>query len=315
MRHFSERELGAFPREKTEVSRTVWDGLAQLVDSLVDDGSLGAGFPDYCRDSGSVCCGTNRHKFEVAIAAVIPELVDGAWMRGWGITAIEQPPIYAIMDVLEFVWQNVGQPVLGRRHEYYEHYHFLQFDVKDGQERFRENVNSILNRNRLAFTMTSDGKMKRLLPIEFSSVLRRSAFVTGDSELDNMIETARRKFLQPDEGERREAVEKLWDAWERVKTVQHSDKRIGAKMILDTAANSCVSEFRQLLEAEALTLTNAGNKFRIRHSETSQEQLQSPEHVDYLFLRMFSLLNLILTSLFPKQTSGKVNKAPDKSLF
>ncbi len=67
-----------------------------------------------------------------------------------------------------------------------------------------------------------------------------------------MIETARRRFLQPDEGERREALEKLWDAWERIKAVKDSDKKVGAKRIMDSAANSCESEFRKLLEAEVL---------------------------------------------------------------
>ena len=315
MRYFSERELGEFPRDRTEISKTVWNGLAHLIDGLINDGSLGLGFPDYCPDSGTAYCGADRYKFEVAIAALIPELVDGAWQPGWRITTIEQPPVHAIMDVLEFVWQNVGQPIQERYHEYYDHYHFRRFDKTEGQRTFRANVNSILNRNRIAFTMTSKGEMQRLVPIEFSSVLRGSVFTTGETELDDMIETARRKFLQSDESERREALEKLWDAWERIKTIKDGDKKVGSRKILDLAANSCQSEFRKFLEAEAVRLTQAGNKFRIRHSETSQERLQSTEHVDYLFFRMFSLIDLILTSLSSKQTSVEVKKARNKRLF
>ena len=41
-------------------------------------------------------------------------------------------------------------------------------------------------------------------------------------------------------------------------------------------------------------LTKIGNTFRIRHSETSQEDLRSPEQVDYLFGRLFAFIRLIL---------------------
>ena len=49
-----------------------------------------------------------------------------------------------------------------------------------------------------------------------------------------MLETARRKFLDPDEAIRREALEKLWDAFERIKTVgPGTDKAAKAEAMLD----------------------------------------------------------------------------------
>jgi hypothetical protein len=51
-----------------------------------------------------------------------------------------------------------------------------------------------------------------------------------------------------------------------------------------------------MLENEAGELTNIGNAFQIRHSETTQERLNSTEHIDYLFHRMYSLIHLILRS-------------------
>ena len=54
------------------------------------------------------------------------------------------------------------------------------------------------------------------------------------------------------------------------------------------------TKFRQVLDEEALRLTEIGNTFRIRYSETSQENLRSPEQVDYLFGRLFAFIRLIL---------------------
>ena len=47
-------------------------------------------------------------------------------------------------------------------------------------------------------------------------------------------------------------------------------------------------------EAEAKQLTDIGNAFQIRHSETTQERLHAAAQVDYLFHRLFSLVYLIL---------------------
>ncbi len=39
--------------------------------------------------------------------------------------------------------------------------------------------------------------------------------------------------------------------------------------------------FSEVLEQEARTLTDVGNRFQIRHSETSQVPLQRNDHLDY----------------------------------
>ena len=55
-------------------------------------------------------------------------------------------------------------------------------------------------------------------------------------------------------------------------------------MLLDLAVSE--PRFRELLEKESRVLTDIGNTFQIRHSETSQVELQETQHVDYLFHRL-----------------------------
>ena len=117
--------------------------------------------------------------------------------------------------------------------------------------------------------------------------------------LDSMLESARIKFLNPNPQIRRESLEKLWDAWERLKTIEPgADKKDQTKALLDKAATEPV--FRDLLEQEAKALNAIGNTFQIRHSETTQTPLQSDSHVDYLFHRLFSLIWMLV-----KLRSGK----------
>jgi hypothetical protein len=148
-------------------------------------------------------------------------------------------------------------------------------------------------RNGIAYELETSGRIIRLAPEILREALQTAIFDTGDTELDELLESARTKFLSPDGNIRREALEKLWDAWERIKTIEPgSDKRASVKALLDKAASE--PKFRELLEQEARILTDVGNSFRIRHSETSQTALQKDEHVDYLFHRLFGLLRMLI---------------------
>ncbi|MCH8314313.1 MAG: hypothetical protein IID17_15160 [Nitrospinae bacterium] len=103
--------------------------------------------------------------------------------------------------------------------------------------------------------------------------------------------------MSPDPNDRKFALEKLWDGWERLKSIyqgQTGDKKSSTKKLLDDASTE--PNFRELLEKEAKSLTDAGNRFHIRHFETTKTQLGKQEHVDYLFYRLFSLIDLLLRS-------------------
>lgn len=116
--------------------------------------------------------------------------------------------------------------------------------------------------------------------------------LSGDSTLDDLLQLACERFRDPAPSARNDSIEKLWDGWERFKTLAGGSKGESAQAMLDAVAMPG-SRFRELLETEARALTKIGNEFHIRHFETDKSPLQ-PAEVDYLFHRMFALLNLIL---------------------
>lgn len=116
---------------------------------------------------------------------------------------------------------------------------------------------------------------------------------SGDHTLDSLLRDASTKFRDPVPKARTEAVEKLWDAWERLKSLEvEGNKRMSVAKLLENAAPE--PTFRALLEAEARALTDAGNTFHIRHFETDKVAIASPEQGDYLFHRLFALMHLLL---------------------
>ena len=115
---------------------------------------------------------------------------------------------------------------------------------------------------------------------------------SGDPTLDDLLQLACKRFRDPAPAARNDSIEKLWDGWERLKTLAGGGKRESTQAMLDATAIPG-SPFRALLETEALALTKIGNEFHIRHFEADKTALQ-PAEVDYLFHRMFALINMIL---------------------
>ncbi len=88
-----------------------------------------------------------------------------------------------------------------------------------------------------------------------------------------MLEKAVAKYLSPILSIRLEALEKLWDAWERIKTLeQPNDKKKSISILLDRTSKK--PKFRKMLEQEAFKLTDIGNNFMIRYTELNKTPIE-----------------------------------------
>jgi hypothetical protein len=134
---------------------------------------------------------------------------------------------------------------------------------------------------------------QRIAPKGLSDVLIQAVFHTTDAMLDQLLEKAKSQFLTRDSEVRRDSLKTLWDAWERLKSLEPGrDKRERTERILNKASDE--PSFRERLAAEARELTNIGNNFMIRHAEVDKVPIIDEEHVDYLFHRTFAMIRLLL---------------------
>ncbi len=295
--YFSDRENG--PRARTEqvISPAVWAGLVATVQALINSGAFGLRFPERCPD-GQAVCGCDADALAAAVIAEMPGL---AWplettrMADDGFLSQHEPfapDTLLILDFIEFVYASVAKPIPGKHHDFFSHHH-LTFDQQSGQEEFRATVNRIFSRNGVAFEILSTGRIVRVLPPVLGEDLKRTLFRTGDRTLDNMLDECRTKFSERNPLVRREALERLWDAWERLKSLADpSDKKRSIKILLDAVAREPSLQAR--LEAEAKELTEIGNSHLIRHSEVRQVPVIDVDHVDYLFHRLFAMIQSML---------------------
>jgi len=285
--YFTDRERAPRPRTVEVINRTVWTALQYLIQSRIDNGSFGFKFPEACPDGAGIS-GTDARKFDIIARAEIPELPE-LWLN----PNVESPPdTLVILDLLEFCARNVARPITQGYHDYFRHYH-LKFDRAEGLKDFVDDANRLLSRNAIGFELTAQGKATRLAPPLLRNALADVLFHSGDMETDRLLEDARRLFLSPDIEDRRNALEKLWDAFERIKTLEPgNDKPAQATALLGKATQG--PRFRAFLEKEAKELTAIGNSLQIRHFETTQEKLERSDEADYLFHGMFSFIWLVL---------------------
>ncbi|WP_447947977.1 hypothetical protein [Microbacterium maritypicum] len=278
---YSERLHGAAARTQESLPEPTAEGLKALVSRRIDGDFLAEEFPTYCSDGDGID-GTNQYSIGPDLTALVPGSTWPLWQEG---TTDE-----TLFDIVEYVGQRVSKPSNGRYHEYFRHYE-LEFDAKAGRAQFRSEVNAILSRGGTVFEMDTQMQVQRVGSPEVQAALRQLRPASGDSKLDELLETARKLYLSRKSTDRATAIEKLWDAFERLKTLDDpSDKKRSVKKLLGHIQDSA---FRDIIEAEMTSLTALGNTFQIRHHEVGKHPVPV-DGQDYLAARMGNLIVLLL---------------------
>lgn len=284
---FTERHGMAPARVVEALTPAAATALFGLVNARIDEHWFGEQFPDWCPD-GPVNIGCDPQKLKAAVAGyrVI-------WPKDWPDQNGSFPADPQIFDLLEFSNEHVALPRAYDHHGFFRHDH-LAYDANAGRERFAHDVNRLFERQGLAFEL-KEGEIVRLAPTGLQEALAITVFQTGDPDLDRLLEISREKFLNRELAVRKEGLEKLWDAWERLKTTEvGKDKKAQASALLDRAAAEPV--LRERLDGEARELTFLGNNLMIRHTEVGKPAITESAQVDYLFHRMFAMIRLLLKS-------------------
>jgi hypothetical protein len=289
MSYFSDRQGGAKPRTVEDVSEGVATAVIGMIKTRIADCSFARAYPSTCFEYDAAVVATDETALRAAVQGFFPDL-------SWPLAAGELVGNHRALDLVEFTFEKTAEARArgdNASHAAYASHQHLTFDVGRGRDLFREEVNRLFEANGLVYALEENGQVVRLAPSGITDAPAAAVFHTGDETLDGFLEQARAKYLNHEQAVRYEGLERLWDAFERLKTVETgADKRAQAEALLTEAAPK--PEIRERLRTEMSELTSIGNKFLIRHTETDKVPIESDEDLDYFFGRMFMLIRRLL---------------------
>lgn len=166
------------------------------------------------------------------------------------------------------------------------------------REAFQDAINASLKKDNVPFHLSERGLIELKADAEvLSPEIIKLIDSVREPGIHDLLKEAIEKHMQPAVQSHRDAVEKIWDALERLKTfyTDVDKKRSVSKIVSDMADG--VPGFTELFDVEFETLTKVGNNYRIRHHETSKIDITDPRHYDYFFNRCLSLIALAVQYL------------------
>lgn len=259
-------------------------------------------FPLYCPDDGASIYSYNEHDLVSELKFDIPDLIDN--------DAFIKPVIkedvftnekqlnynqYAILDFIEYVFQNIKDYREGYHHQFFNHAHIYFLETNNSRTQFLGDVNKMFARTGLLYELKFNGEIERIV-LNDSVVceVRAEAISLQDKSLKDLIDDSISSFLKPGPKNMEHAVEKIWDAFERVKTYYvNLDKKASIAKLVETISEG-QSDTGNVIDREFAELTKLGNEYRIRHHETNKIEFISDNHREYFFNRCLAILSLTL---------------------
>jgi hypothetical protein len=165
----------------------------------------------------------------------------------------------------------------------------IELFTRYNNDTFSDEVNLIFQNNGFPFRL-SGGKIERTKPVISTKEIIK------EPGLKELIEQSSLLYRSNNISDKQIAVEKLWDAFERLKTYYGSGKKASVTEIISTISRGD-NNFRDLFSEEFDKLTKIGNDYRIRHHEMYKINITDSNYYDYFFQRCFALIDLSLKYL------------------
>ena len=301
---FTERNNLRKEKEKTyDISPDMYDLILDFCKEYFIN--LAWKYPTYCQDDDASIYNYSQHKLIRALKFEISSLIDEDdfikpeisqnWKTKEYIRNYDQ---YAILDLAEYVYKNIEDYEEVKVHSFYGHTHirfyknrYTHYVKKD----FKNELNLLLEKMGLLYRMKDNGEIERVVSNETAlNELKEASNNSDDASLKELIDSAIFLYLKPNESNIQLALEKIWDAFERIKTVfTDLDKKESSEKLINIVSSN-EEDYKELLKEEFAQLTSIGNKFCIRHHETNKIEIADTRHKEYLFNRCCSLLLLCI---------------------
>lgn len=262
-------------------------------------------FPDLC-DYCHKCVTLNDNLFNTAVKYEIPTLFrkDGiitAPSSRYNVfdkeTHNDEYDQFALIDLIEYIAINCRDYDQEYDNEC-EHAYLTFIGAKFAFKSFQSSINSTFDTVGLLYKLTDKKQVERIInDTPLTKEVEATLLGVNESETQKLIKEAIDLHKSPYPDSIRDATEKIWDAFERLKTYYTNMKKKDSaeKIVLDISNGS--NDFKAMIETEFKVLTDIGNDYRIRHHETNKINITDTRHYDYFFNRCLSVIALAVQFL------------------
>lgn len=306
MKYYTERHGMREPIEKSyDITPNKYRALLRCCEKYYVN--IAWKYPEECSD-GLGYYGLSQERLAEEIEFEIPDLfID---MRGHvGVPLVienifsdgpdvEEYNQFALLDFIEHMAENIRDVQKGDYHKFFNHYHLITKDTKTARLAFINEMNDCFKKTNLLYLLNQDGEVERVIENDvITPDVIETALSVNEKGTRDLLKEAIALHRSHDPNAARDSVEKLWDAFERLKTYYtHLDKKGSVEQIINSISGG-KQEYIKLFNDEFKQLTDIGNDYRIRHHETNKIDIEDTRYYDYLFNRCFSLVALTVQYL------------------
>lgn len=304
MAYYSERHGMRKQREKTyDVSVEAYNLILEIIDRYLIN--LAWKFPERCPDNDSIICGIDLEKLYRDLRFEIPGLFgkDGFIIpkRHHNVfdgESIDKYDQFSLLDYIEYMALNMKDSVIKNYHSFFSHNHYEFVTGDKSFNAFLDEIDKTFEKVGLLYKTNDNGQVERIVENEaMVKNVEQQISTILEKGLKDLLEEAISLYKDPNTARIKDATEKLWDAFERLKTYYTAlDKKSSASKVITDAASGN-ADVKKLLEEEFSALTKIGNNYRIRHHETNKIEIKDINHYEYFFNRCLSAISLTLKYL------------------
>ena len=227
MAYYTERHTMREPVKKTyDISVDVYTLIFQCCEKYYNN--LAWKYPDQCPD-GYGCCGLDLEKLNLDLKYEIPTLFRDDSAR-IGIPSIhsnifsndviqDEYDQFALLDYVEFFADNVRDVEIGDYHKYFGHHHLIYKDSRAIVLDFKQEINKIFQRTGVLYCLNADLQVERVIEgSPLTTELENTVTSVKEPGTRELIQKAIELHRSYTPDNIRFATEKIWDAYERLKT-------------------------------------------------------------------------------------------------
>jgi hypothetical protein len=198
---------------------------------------------------------------------------------------LRRPKEEIIFDLIEFFFNHVSKPIDVPDFD-------TVLDVATGKYEYTIGINRLFNNFNLAYELKK-GVIKDLHSKTIDRIVLSDSFEIPDSETQGMLNLAVEKFYSRNPEDKKIALEKLVDVYQRISSWEDKDKKKSIDKLLEKTSGGD-DRIKEALGCDLNSIWKIANEFMIRHTEVGKIPITDNDFRDYLFYAYYNCIRLIL---------------------